>query len=187
MLMIPCLLWRHVPQQLFAFKSLLNTFADSTGSKVNYSKFNMVPINFNPDRLAHLAAAFNCQIGSLPFTYLSLTLSNTKPECLPLVHRVERRLISTAMFFTQRGKLLMLNSILSSLPTFFMSAIKVPIEILNQIDRYRRHCLWRGGNLNAKKPPLAAWKFVCRPKSRGGSGVIKLCLQNEALLMKNLD
>jgi hypothetical protein len=81
----------------------------------------------------------------------------------------------------------MVNSVLSSLPTFYMSSIKVPIDILNQIDKYRRHCLWRGGDVNAKKPPLTAWKLVCRPKNRGGFRVIRLHLQNEALLMKNLD
>jgi hypothetical protein len=68
----------------------------------------------------------------------------------------------------------MVNSVLSSLPTFYMSAIKVPIDILNQIDRYRRHYLWRGSDVNAKEPPLAAWKLVCRPKKKGGLGVIKL-------------
>jgi hypothetical protein len=78
------------------------------------------------------------------------------------------------MFLTQGGKLIMVNSVLSSLPTFYMSAIKVPIDILNQIDRYRRHYLWRGSDVNAKKPPLAAWKLVCRPKKKGGLGVIKL-------------
>jgi hypothetical protein len=111
----------------------------------------------------------------------------TIQECLPLVHRVERRWISTTMFLTQGGKLLMVNSVLSSLPTFYMSVIKVPIDILNQIDRYRRHCLWRGSDVNTKKPPLIAWKLVCKSKMKGGLGVIKLRLQNEALLMKNLD
>jgi hypothetical protein len=140
-------------------KAILNTYADSTGLKVNYSKSNMVPINLSPERLSHLATTFNCQAGSLPFTYLGLPLGNSKPtihECLPLIHRVERRLVRTAMFLTRGGKLLMVNSVLSSLPTFFMSTIKVPIEVLNEIDRYRRHCLWRGGDLNSKKPPLAA-------------------------------
>jgi hypothetical protein len=78
------------------------------------------------------------------------------------------------MFLTQGGKLLMVNLVLSLLPTFFMSTLKVPIAIINQIDRYMRHCLWRGGDLNAKKPPLAAWKMVCKPKRKGGLGVIKL-------------
>jgi hypothetical protein len=178
------------PHQLLVLKAILNTFADSTGLKVNYSKSNMFPINLSPERLNHFAATFNCQASSLPFTYLGLPLINTKPtvqEFLPLVHRVERRLISTAMFLTQGGKLHMVKSVLSSLPTFFMSTLKVPIVIINQIDCYRRHCLWRGGDLNAKKPPLAAWKMVCKPKRKRGLGVIKLRLQNDALLLKNLD
>jgi hypothetical protein len=184
------LIMEACPQQLLVFKALLNTFADSIGLKVNYSKSNMFPINLRPERLNHLVATFNYQTGSLPFTYLGLPLSNSKPtiqEFLPLVHRVERRLVSTATFLTQGGKLLMVNSMLSSLPTFFISSVKVPIEILNQIDRYRGHCLWCGGDLNAKKPPLTAWKMVCKPKRKGGLGVIKLRVHNVALLLKNLD
>jgi hypothetical protein len=79
----------------------------------------------------------------------------------------------------------MVNSVLSSLATFYMCSIKVTIEILNQIDKYRKHCLWRGGDVNAKKPPLTTWKMVSKPKSKGGLGVINLRLQNEAWL-KNL-
>jgi hypothetical protein len=62
----------------------------------------------------------------------------------------------------------------------------VPLIILKQVDKYRRHCLWRGGDINAKKPLLAAWKMVTKPKAKGGLGVINLRLQNEALLLKNL-
>jgi hypothetical protein len=44
------------------------------------------------------------------------------------------------------------------------------------------------GDLNAKKPPLTSWKLVCRPKNRGGLGVIRFRLQNnETLLMKNFN
>jgi hypothetical protein len=60
-------------------------------------------------------------------------------------------------------------------------------DILNQVNNYRRHCLWRGRDVNARKPPLAAWKLVTKPKCRGGLGVLRLRLQNETLLMKNLD
>jgi hypothetical protein len=173
------LIMKACPQQLFVLKALLNTFAKSTGLKVNYSKSSMVPINLSPERLNHLAATFNCVLGSLSFTYLGLPLSSSKPtiqDCLPLVHQVERRLISTYMFLIQGGKLLMVNSILSSLPTFYMCLVKVLVDILNQIDKYRRHCQWRGGDVNDKKPPMAAWKLVCRPKKMGGLGVIRLRL-----------
>jgi hypothetical protein len=80
----------------------------------------------------------------------------------------------------------MVNSVLSSLPTFFMSMLKVPIEIINRIDHYQRHCLWHGGDINVKKPPLVAWKLVCNPKRKGHLGVIRFQLQNDALLMKKL-
>jgi hypothetical protein len=78
----------------------------------------------------------------------------------------------------------LVNSVLTSLPTFYICSIKVPIDILNQIDKYRKHYLWNGGDVNAKKSPLAAWKMVTKPKSKGGLGVIRLRLQNDALVLK---
>jgi hypothetical protein len=88
-------------------------------------------------------------------------------------------------YFSLRGKLQLVNSALSSLLTFYMCAIKVPVSILNQIDKYRWHCLWRG-DINGNKAPLTSWKLVTRPKRKGGLGAIRLRFQNEALLMKNL-
>jgi hypothetical protein len=137
----------------------------------------MYPINISEDKLQHLAAAFHCQAGKFPFTYLGLPLSSsnsTAQDCLPMVLRIERRLISTSLWLTQVGKLQLVNAVMSSLLTFYMCTIKLPISIIKQIDKYKRHCLWRGGNLNAKKPPLAAWKLVTRPKKKGGLGVLGL-------------
>jgi hypothetical protein len=102
------------------------------------------------------------------------------------VIRVERRLVSTALWLSQGGKLQMVNFALSSLSIFYMCSIKIPIDIINQIDKYRRHCLWLGDDINAKKPPKAAWKLVTKLKSKGGLGIIRLRLQNEVILMKKL-
>jgi hypothetical protein len=102
------------------------------------------------------------------------------------VQRIGVRLTNTSIRLNQGGKLEMLNSILSSMPTFYMCAIKVPIKILNQVDQYRRHHLWKGGDINSKKPHLAAWSMVTKPKGRGGLGVINLRVQNDVVLLKNL-
>jgi hypothetical protein len=48
------LIMEDCPQQLFALKGILNTFADSSRLKVNYSKSNIYPINMSRERLAHL-------------------------------------------------------------------------------------------------------------------------------------
>ena len=175
-------------RQLFVLKALLNSFADSTGLKVNYNKSFIYPINVSPEKMSILANTFNCQQGTFPFTYLGLPLGLTKPtidDFLPLVHRIERRLIATSLFLTQAGKLEMVNSVLSALPTFYMCTLKLPPTVIKQIDKYRKHCLWRGSDMNVKKPSLAAWDLVCCPKSEGGLGVLKIAVQNDALLLKH--
>jgi hypothetical protein len=94
------LIMEAYPVQPFALKAILNTFADSTGLKVNYSKSSLYPINISEERLNHLAATFHCKASSLPFTYLGLPLSMNKPtvqDCLPMVDRVERRLVNTSL------------------------------------------------------------------------------------------
>jgi hypothetical protein len=96
-----------------------------------------------------------------------VTIKPKVEEFLPLVQRIERRLIATSNFLTQTSRLEMVDSILSALPTFYMGKIKIPPIVIKQIDKYRKHCTWRGSDLNAKKTPLAAWKLATRPKKQG--------------------
>ncbi|WVZ78801.1 hypothetical protein U9M48_026452, partial [Paspalum notatum var. saurae] len=57
--------------------------------------------------------------------------------------------------------------------------------VLNQIDKYRKHCLWRGADFSRKGQAKAAWPRVCLPKESGDLGVLNLKIQNEAMLLKN--
>lgn len=143
----------------------------------------------DPERLEILETILNCQIGTMPFTYLGLPLGTTRSgvaDCLPIVQRIERRLVACSQFFTQAGKLEMVNTMLSFLPTFFMCMLKIPATIIKEIDKYKRYGLWRGSDINANKVPLAAWKLITRPKIEGGMGVIRVRVHNEAMLMKQL-
>jgi hypothetical protein len=92
------------PKQMVDLKALLNTFAESTGLRVNYHKSSIYQINVMPERMEHLANTFSCQIGTFPVPYLGLPMGLTKPrveDFLPLVQRIERRLSSTSTFLTQ--------------------------------------------------------------------------------------
>ena len=140
-------------------KAILNSFAESTGLKVNYSKSMMVPINISGDRFDILAQTFGCTKGTLPFTYLGLPLSLTRPtvaDYWPLVNKCERRLSSVSSFLSQAGRFQMTNVVLSALPTYTMSTYLLPKTVIKQIDKYRKHCLWRGSDIDARKPPKAA-------------------------------
>jgi hypothetical protein len=107
--------------QLFFLNGVLQSFSDSTGLKINFSKSMMVPINLSNDKLTHLARTFGCQTGSFPFTYLGLPLGLTRPKVddfLPLISKCERRLNYISPFLSQAGRLELTNSVLTALPTF---------------------------------------------------------------------
>jgi hypothetical protein len=105
-----------------------------------------------------------------------------------MVQRVEKRLSGIVDFLDYGGKLLMVKSILASLPISFMACLDIPVTIKDEIVKYMRHCLWRKRNtkVQSKGHALIAWKTVCKPKDRGGLGVLNLDIQNNALLLKNL-
>lgn len=139
----------------------------------------MVPINTNQSKLEHLARTFGCETGSLPFTYLGLPLGLTKPKVIdfsPLVSRCERRLAATSIFFESSKEV----------GNHCMSTFLLHQTVIEQIDKFRKLCLWRGADVNAKQKPKAVWPMVCRARNEGGLGVLDIKIQNEALLIKHL-
>jgi len=86
-----------------------------------------------------------------------------------------------------QGRLIVVNSVFSALPTFYMCCLQLPPTVINQIDRYQKHCLWSGGDINRKGSCLAAWDIACRTKEEGGLGIVNMKSQNVALLIKYLD
>jgi mannosylglycoprotein endo-beta-mannosidase len=178
-------------RQLLVLKKLLHDFSRATGLRVNYSKSNIMPVNVSNERMVVLAQTFGCSIGTLPFTYLGPPVGTTRPtmhDLTPLMSQIERRLNASARFLGLGGRLQLVNSVLSSLSTYYMCSLKLHKTFIKFCDRARRHCLW------AKKSEdgvvschsLAAWSMVCKPKKKGGLGIINLELHNKALLLKQL-
>jgi hypothetical protein len=125
----------------------------------------------------------------MPFTYLGVPLGLSKPKIchfLPLIHRIEKRLSCTSALLSQAGRLELVNSVFSALPTFLMCTLKIPVTTVKKIDSYRKHCLWRGNDVNSKKPALAAWSMITQTKKNGGLGVVRLETHNKAMLLKFL-
>lgn len=154
-----------------------------------FEKSFLVPINVEEHKIDDLVSTLGCQLGSMPFTYLGLPLGTTRPSVqafMPILTRMEKHLMGLSKHLTYAGRLILVNSIYSAIPTFYMCSLKLPIEVLNQVDNHRKHVLWHGGDLTKKGGYLVAWKTACRAKEEGGLGIIDLRTQNTAILLKFL-
>jgi hypothetical protein len=81
------------------------------------------------------------------------------------------------------GRLILINSVLSSLALFMLSFYEVPKGILHKLDFYRSRFFWQGDN-HKKKYRLTKWSIICKPKEQGGVGILDLQKQNKSLLSK---
>jgi hypothetical protein len=157
--------------QLVLLKGILHSITLSSGLVVNYHKSCLVPINVSPEKASSLAQTFGCVVGSFPFTYLGLPLGRTKPQVkdyAPLICRIERRLSAASQFLSYVGMLQLVNSVISPFPTYYMCSLKLPLTVIEIIDKHRKNCLWRGKDFNSKRYNLAARDLVWKPKSKGG-------------------
>jgi len=81
------------------------------------------------------------------------------------------------------GRLVLINSVLSSLPMFMMSFFRIPKGVLKKLDFYRSRFFWQCDE-NKRKYRLAKWSILCKPKILGGLGITNLETHNRRLLSK---
>ena len=110
-------------EKILLIRLLLLSFQVVAGLKVNVHKSEMVPIGEVDDVYA-LAEILGCKVGKLPMSYLGMPLgaSHNSPSIWnPILEKFERRLARwKKLFLSKGGRLMLLKSTLSSLPTYFL-------------------------------------------------------------------
>ena len=102
----------------------------------------------------------------------------------PILEKMERKLSSwQRMYLSKEGRITLIKNTLSSLPTYFMSLLPIPVSVALRIDKIQRDFLW-GGMGEGKKFHLVNWSQVCQPFKMGGLGLRNLRVFNQALLGK---
>ena len=97
---------------------------------------------------------------------------------------MEKRLAGwKRLYLSKGGRLILLKSTLSSLPTYFLSLFTIPQTMAARIERIQRNFLW-GASEDVFKYPLVAWDKVCLLVECGGLGIRRVGLFNKALLGK---
>jgi len=75
-------------------------------------------------------------------------------------------------------------SVLSSLPVYLLTAVKVTKSFLKELDKLRRRFLWAGDKELTGGKCKVAWNKVCTPTGNGGLGIIELERFSRALRLR---
>ena len=82
-------------------------------------------------------------------------------------------------------RLVLINSVLTSLPMFLWSFFEVPKGVRKRLDVYRSRFFWQSDQ-HKKKYRLTKWNIIFRPKDQGGLGIEVLDVKNKCLFSKGL-
>ena len=106
------------------------------GLKVNLGKSELVPVGVIPN-IEILVDALGCKQGTLPFKYLTIPLGakfKEKTIWNPILDKMERRLAGwKRLYLFKGGRVTLIKSTLSNLPTYFLSLFPIPIDVANRM------------------------------------------------------
>jgi hypothetical protein len=101
-----------------------------------------------------------------------------------VVERMEKRLAGwKRLYLSKGGRVTLIKSTLSSIPTYYLSLFPIPMSIAHRIEKLQRDFLW-GGLEEELKFHLVNWQQVCTPLHSGGLGIRSMATFNKALLGK---
>lgn len=170
-------------------RAILQFFADASGLITNMQKTQIFPIRCQEIDLTCILGN-DQNISQFPCTYLGLPLHVKKlPKALIqlLVQKIGARLPGwKRKLMTYPGREVLVKSVLSSMPTYFLTVFRLPKWAEKQIDKYQRSFLWRGQDPDNIKGGrcLVNWKTCLRPKRLGGLGIKDLDKFGRALRLR---
>jgi len=170
-----------------ALRAILVLFENLSGLKVNYHKSMLVGINIADSWLQEAASILSCKIGTIPFMYLGLPIGGDARRLSfwdPVLDRLKSRQSEwKSRNLSYGGRLILLKSVLSSLPVYALSFFRAPAGIISSIESILINFFWGGGE-DHRKTAWVDWNSICMSKEVGGLGVQRLREFNIALLGK---
>ncbi|PWA65487.1 hypothetical protein CTI12_AA335310 [Artemisia annua] len=175
-------------EEMATWKSILEQFGDASGLKLNWDKCQLFGINVSLDELSLRAGIINCKADVLPMSYLGFPIGSKGAKSKlwdVVIQKIKQRLAGwKRKTLSIGGRLVLIKSVIASLPLYFMSLFKAPKLVLNQMEKLMRQFLWGGGMCGRKKICRVTWSKVSNPIVAGGLGVTPLKFKNIALLSK---
>jgi hypothetical protein len=138
----------HDLEQAKNLKLLLCAFEQLSGLKINFHKSEVFCYGAAREMEASYTSLFGCNSGDYPFRYLGIPMHHRQllnSEWSKVEERFQQKLSCwKAKYLSYGGRLVLLNSVLSSLPMFMMSFFEVTKGVLKNLDHFRSRFFWQG-------------------------------------------
>ena len=116
-------------------------FEQLSGLKINFHKSEIFCYGAAEQMEDIYTDLFDCNTGEYPFRYLGIPMHHRQllnSEWSKVEERFEKKLSCwKAKYLSYGGRLVLLNSVLSSLPIFMMSFFEIPKGVLKNLDQFR--------------------------------------------------
>ena len=117
---------------------MMDIFVDFSGLQLNRAKSSFVRFGLATEELQRCVEILATSIETLPIRYLGLPLTD---RCLktqdwqPVVEKVKKRLGGwRGKLLSRGGRLVLVKAVLSAIPTYFMSAFRMPAGVRRRIE-----------------------------------------------------
>ncbi|XP_074293124.1 uncharacterized protein LOC141620052 [Silene latifolia] len=132
------------------------TFSIASGLELNKDKYDIYFNEVSDKSISNLLQVSGFKRGCLPFRYIRVPISSkklTKNEGMKLLDRIVARIRGWGTrHLSYAGRLVLVNSILASLHSYWTLIFLIPNGLMKRIDAYCRNFLW-GGKSKYKKAP----------------------------------
>jgi hypothetical protein len=163
------LFFDHDIEQAKNLKLLLGTFEQLSGLKINFHKSELFCFGQAKESEEEYSYLFGCKMGSYHFRYLGLPMHYRKlnnKDWKLIEERIKKKLSGwKGKHLSSGGRLVLINSVLSSLPMFIMSFFEVLKGVLKKIEYFRSRFFWQ----NDEHKKNIAWQsriFCSNQKSK---------------------
>lgn len=134
-----------------SFKKELDIYKEVSGSKINYRKNTIYGWNCSVKELADIARLLEMKgIQTWEFLkYLGIPIFKSTPKVahwMPLIDKLKLRIQAWgATWLNNAGKVVLMKSILTSMPLYQRSIMLAPKTFISKMNSLLRRFLWEGG------------------------------------------